>query len=118
MVEAQAISTYSLLADTGSKTGSPVKNRVWAVAGSMGLKQVDVLTGQHSFARSDDINTLILKEQQELTVQSWNRLIHFLAIELKQALTQPSGVKVELPAGSSRPRWSWNSLHSSFPYIM
>jgi len=38
-------------------------------------------------------------------------------IELKQALTQLSGVKVELPAGSSRPGWSWSSLHSPFPYM-
>jgi len=113
LVEAQAISTYSLLADTGSKTGSSLKNRVWAVAGRTGLKQV--LTGHHSFARSEDVNTLILNEQQELTVQSWNRLMRFSAIELKQALTHLSGVKVELPAGSSRPRWSWNSLHSPFP---
>ena len=82
----------------------------------MGLKQV--LTDHHSFARSEDVNTPILKEQQELIVQSWNRLMQFSAIELKQALTQLSGVKVELPAGSSsRSGWSWNSLHSPFPYM-
>jgi len=60
LVEAQAISTCSLLADTDSKTGSSLKNRVWAVAGRRGLKQV--LTGHHSFARSEDVNTPILKE--------------------------------------------------------
>ena len=108
MVEAQAISTYSLLVDTDSKTGSSLKNRVWAVAGRMGLKQV--LTDHHSFARSEDVNTPILKEQQELIVQSWNRLMQFSAIELKQAhavlsYRAETGSHTTIRSEGGAPRW-------------